>query len=309
MGSMVGLIAASLLSFLIAPVESRAVCQSSANPELLSFTRELEAAYTHADVARMQQLIGSNYFATGPSGKIMDKASWIAGLSRSFQENAYDFFGDEDVCLRQFSATSSAREYRLIERGRTQGRAFTNYFRVTEVYEKEKSGWSVVGAHLSLFQPTRDGSGWEPIAHYKMPLDTIIPSQNSSGGSAARIQALEKTFAEAIRTQNAKILAAILDTEYLGLETSGSTMGKADGIEQALRVPRVETPMGGLLTRTFGDMAIVSGLFEIHEGDRNPISKVGFLVSRTDVWIRRSSRWTLIQQHESLIAKDIDIPQ
>jgi len=114
---------------------------------------------------------------------------------------------------------------------------------------------------------------------------------------AAKVRALETQLMNFYKQREIKLLASLLDEDFVITFEDGSTYSKTGYISYSatpsVRIDVVE--MADVKTRMHGDTAILTG--EYHERGEDKGKSYEFHDRFTDVWIKKGGKWLLVASH------------
>lgn len=111
--------------------------------ELLNLEKETARALQWNTGTFFRRVYGEDFVGILPSGQVMNKAAWIAGVENSGVQ--YTSFLASDIHVRMFQETAVVTCL-WSARGTRNGRAFSRQSRVTHVYVYGQRGWQAVAS-------------------------------------------------------------------------------------------------------------------------------------------------------------------
>jgi hypothetical protein len=111
--------------------------------ELLNLEKETARALQWNTGTFFRRVYGEDFVGILPSGQVMNKAAWIAGVENSGVQ--YTSFLASDVQVRMFQETAVVTCL-WSARGTRNGRPFSRQSRVTHVYVYGQRGWQAVAS-------------------------------------------------------------------------------------------------------------------------------------------------------------------
>lgn len=117
-----------------------------------------------------------------------------------------------------------------------------------------------------------------------------------AGGDAAALQA-DSALQQALRRNDAKAVAALLDRQFTWTNEAGQTRKRAQFLQDSAAGTAVgDTVYSGLKARDYGQLAIVTGIGK-HAGRANTFF--------ARIWVKRPAGWLLLtHQDTAILAKD-----
>jgi len=143
---------AALVAFLILPVFSHGQEKMSKNDkatqEVIDFRNKYIAAEEDRDIAFLDKILASDFFALNPQGKLLDKAGQLENLKRpdrtlkvlNARETHVQFYANGQVAVLTEHVTVD---------GTDKGKPFGGEYRFLRVFAKQDGNWKVVLAQGS----------------------------------------------------------------------------------------------------------------------------------------------------------------
>lgn len=114
---------------------------------------------------------------------------------------------------------------------------------------------------------------------------------------AAKVRGFENQLMNSYKQREVKLLASLLDEDFVITFEDGSTYSKTGYISYSaapsVRIDVAE--MSDVKTRMHGDTAILTG--EYHERGEDKGKSYEFNDRFTDVWIKKGGKWLLVASH------------
>jgi hypothetical protein len=115
--------------------------------ELVNLEAETARALQWNTGAFFRRVYGDDFQGIMPSGKVLNKADWIAAIENSGVK--YSSFLATDVHVRMFEETAVVTCLWSM-RGTKEGRPFSRQSRVTHVYVYGQRGWQAVSSQETV---------------------------------------------------------------------------------------------------------------------------------------------------------------
>jgi ketosteroid isomerase-like protein len=143
---------AALAAFLILPVFAHAQEKfakiDKATQEVIDFRNKYIAAEEDRDIAFLDKILASDFFALNPQGKLLDKAGQLENLKRpdrtlkvlNARETHVQFYANGQVAVLTEHVTVD---------GTDKGKSFGGEYRFLRVFAKQDGNWKVVLAQGS----------------------------------------------------------------------------------------------------------------------------------------------------------------
>jgi ketosteroid isomerase-like protein len=125
--------------------------------QILDLGHEWAQAELHADTKALSQLLDADFVCVGPLGFMLNKEQYIgARASGQLQQESFEW---QDVQVRVYGDAAIAIGSQ-IQKTKFQGNDVSGQFRVTQVYVRRGSTWTIVSLHLSpIGQPPAFAGG------------------------------------------------------------------------------------------------------------------------------------------------------
>ncbi len=143
---------AALVAFLVMPIlaqgQTAAAKDDKAAQEVIAFRNRYIEAEENRDMAYLDKILASDFFALNPQGKLLDKAGQLENLKRpdrtlkvlNPRETHVQFYANGDVAILTEHVTVD---------GTDKGKPFGGEYRFLRVFAKQNGNWKVVLAQGS----------------------------------------------------------------------------------------------------------------------------------------------------------------
>ena len=143
---------AALVAFLALPLlaqgQTPAANNDKAAQEVIAFRNRYIEAEENRDIAYLDKILASDFFALNPQGKLLDKAGQLENLKRpdrtlkvlNPRETHVQFYANGDVAILTEHVTVD---------GTDKGKPFGGEYRFLRVFAKQNGNWKVVLAQGS----------------------------------------------------------------------------------------------------------------------------------------------------------------
>jgi ketosteroid isomerase-like protein len=143
---------AALVAFLILPAfahaQEKMARNDQATQEIIDFRNKYIAAEEDRDIAFLDKILASDFFALNPQGRLLDKAGQLENLKRpdrtlkvlNARETHVQFYANGQVAVLTEHVTVD---------GTDKGKPFGGEYRFLRVFAKQGGNWKVVLAQGS----------------------------------------------------------------------------------------------------------------------------------------------------------------
>jgi ketosteroid isomerase-like protein len=120
--------------------------------ELMKLQRAQDDAEEKKDVVALDRILSENFIFTSPSGSLTNKKKFLEEVKADSSETETSISYDE---IRTFDyGRTAVVNYLLMVKGREKdGKDFTNRYRNTVVWAKERGRWRMAAIHVSRIRP------------------------------------------------------------------------------------------------------------------------------------------------------------
>lgn len=271
-----------LLAVLVVTHPSFADSNSDRN-EVLRADGELRDAFLQHDAAALNRLLADDWKVIHVNGREQNKAQFIDAIQSGRAKFLSIELDQTEVRLYGGTAIVTARWTNTIE---FKGERSTGRDLVTRVWVKQPEGWRAVTEQAVY------------LADDKPPITTTP----AASADETEILRLTEVINAAWLKHDVATISPFIADDIQAWSFKGTRRSKADLLRSVDKTEETETKVEDPVVRVRGDVAIYTARI-IDSGKRangEPFSLTSLV---TNVWARRSGKWQIVAEHQSLVQK------
>jgi ketosteroid isomerase-like protein len=126
--------------------------RNSLEQELMQLQHAVDEAEDKKDFAALDRLLTDNYIFTAPNGVISDKKKLIEDIKNNEPEGGQTITYDE-VKVYPYGDTAVVSALLIVKGKDKEGKDYTNRFRNTVIWVKQRRHWRMASIHVSRIRP------------------------------------------------------------------------------------------------------------------------------------------------------------